>query len=115
MLFDKIASVYFLLEKYIDIVALEMAGQWNQHCANCIGRFRSVLFFFTAPPKIKLSTTNWTTLRATGGVEMSLTRAKVYSWADPDLQNILRLVYDNVKVTIDLRRTPPILSHDFWR
>jgi len=46
VLFDKIASVYFLLEKYIDIVALEMAGQWNQHCANCIGRFRSVLFFF---------------------------------------------------------------------
>jgi len=115
VLFDKIASVYFLLEKYIDILALEMAGPWNQHCANCIGTVSCPVVFFTAPPKIKLSTTNWTTLRATGGVELSLTCAKVYSWADPDLQNILRLFYDNVKVTIDLRRTPPILSHDFWR
>jgi len=33
--FDKIASVYFLSEKYTYILALEMAS--NQHCANCIG------------------------------------------------------------------------------
>jgi len=34
VLFDKIASVF---EKYIDILALEMASPGNQHCANCIG------------------------------------------------------------------------------
>jgi len=28
---------YILFEKYIYILALEMAGQGNQHCANCIG------------------------------------------------------------------------------
>ena len=38
MLFDKIASVYFI-EKYIYILALEMASPANQHCANCIGTF----------------------------------------------------------------------------
>ena len=37
MLFDKIASVYILFEKYIYILALEMASPGNQHCANCIG------------------------------------------------------------------------------
>jgi len=26
-----------LFEKYIDILALEMASPWNRHCANCIG------------------------------------------------------------------------------
>jgi len=34
VLFDKIASVF---EKYIYILALEMASPGNQHCANCIG------------------------------------------------------------------------------
>ena len=36
VLFDKIASVYFF-EKYINILALEMASPVNRHCANCIG------------------------------------------------------------------------------
>jgi len=37
VLFDKIASVYIsLLEKYIYILALEIASQ-SHHCANCIG------------------------------------------------------------------------------
>ena len=36
VLFDKIDSVYFF-EKYIYILALEMASRGNQHCANCIG------------------------------------------------------------------------------
>ena len=36
MLFDKAASVYFF-EKYVNILALEMASPVNQHCANCIG------------------------------------------------------------------------------
>jgi len=36
VLFDKIASVYFF-EKYIYILALEMASPGNQHCAHCIG------------------------------------------------------------------------------
>jgi len=34
MLFYKIASVYFILKYFL---ALEMASQENQHCANCIG------------------------------------------------------------------------------
>jgi len=34
---DKIASVYFI-EKYIYILALEVASPGNQHCANCIGK-----------------------------------------------------------------------------
>jgi len=34
--FDKTASVY-LLEKYIYLLALEMASPGKQHCANCIG------------------------------------------------------------------------------
>jgi len=37
VLFGKIASVYTLFEKYINILALEMTGTWNRHCANCIG------------------------------------------------------------------------------
>jgi len=37
VLFDKIASVYFILKKYIDILALKMATPWNRHCASCIG------------------------------------------------------------------------------
>ena len=36
MLFEKIASVYFIW-KYIYILALEMASPGNQHCANYIG------------------------------------------------------------------------------
>jgi len=39
VLFDKIASVYILFEKYINILALEMASPGNRHCANCIGTF----------------------------------------------------------------------------
>jgi len=34
---DKIAAVYFLFEKYINILALEMASPENQRYANCIG------------------------------------------------------------------------------
>jgi len=38
VLFDKIASVgYILFEKYINILASEMASSGNRHCANCIG------------------------------------------------------------------------------
>jgi len=36
VLFDRIASVY-LFEKYIYILAQEMASPGNQHCVNCIG------------------------------------------------------------------------------
>jgi len=39
VLFDKIASVF---EKYINILALEMASPGNRHCVNCIG---ALLFF----------------------------------------------------------------------
>jgi len=37
VLFDKIASPNTLFEKYIYILALEMASPWNRHCASCIG------------------------------------------------------------------------------
>jgi len=38
VLFDKIASVpYMLFEKYIYILALEMASPGKQHCASSIG------------------------------------------------------------------------------
>jgi len=37
VLFDKIASVYFLSEKYIYILALKMASPGNRHFANCSG------------------------------------------------------------------------------
>jgi len=37
VLFDKIATIHFVCEKYINILALEMASQGNQHCASCIG------------------------------------------------------------------------------
>ena len=36
VLFDRIASVH-LFEKYIYILAQEMASPGNQHCVNCIG------------------------------------------------------------------------------
>jgi len=36
VLFDKNAFIY-LLEKYMYILALEMASRGNQHCASCIG------------------------------------------------------------------------------
>ena len=36
VLCDEIASVY-LFEKYIYMLALEMASPGNRHCANCIG------------------------------------------------------------------------------
>ena len=38
VLFDKIASVYFI-RKYIHILALEMASPESQNCANRIGTF----------------------------------------------------------------------------
>ena len=37
LLFDKVASVYFIWKKYIYILSSEMASPGNQHCANCIG------------------------------------------------------------------------------
>jgi len=37
VLFDKIVSVYILFEKYIYILALEMASPVNQRCTKCIG------------------------------------------------------------------------------
>ena len=43
LLFDKIASVYILFEKYIYILALEMASPGNQHCVNNVSTdFRSL-------------------------------------------------------------------------
>ena len=36
VLFDKIASVYFFWKIY-NILALEMTGPGNRHCASCIG------------------------------------------------------------------------------
>jgi len=36
VLFDKIASVYILFEKYIDILALEMASPGNRHCVDIV-------------------------------------------------------------------------------
>ena len=36
VLFDKVLP-YLLFEKYIFILALEVASPGNQHCANCIG------------------------------------------------------------------------------
>ena len=40
--FDKIVSVYFLFQKYIFILALEMASPGNRHCANIVSaHFRS--------------------------------------------------------------------------
>jgi len=37
VLFDKIVSEYILFERYLYVLALEMASPWNQHGANCIG------------------------------------------------------------------------------
>jgi len=37
VLFDKIASVYFIWEKYTNILPLEMASPGNWDCADCIG------------------------------------------------------------------------------
>jgi len=37
VLFDKKSSRIFYLDKYIYILALEMASPGNQHCASCIG------------------------------------------------------------------------------
>ena len=46
VLFDKIASVYILVEKiYICILALEMASPENRHCASCIGTFSFPVVF----------------------------------------------------------------------
>jgi len=35
---------YILFEKYIYILALEMASSGNQHCANCIGTLSFLLY-----------------------------------------------------------------------
>ena len=37
VLFDKIASVYFVWKIFLYILALETASPGNRHCANCIG------------------------------------------------------------------------------
>jgi len=37
VMFDKIASVYFIWKKHPNISALEMASAGKQHCANYIG------------------------------------------------------------------------------
>jgi len=39
---------YILFGKYIHILALEMASQGNQHCANCIGTLSFPIASFTA-------------------------------------------------------------------
>jgi len=39
VLFDKIACAYILFEKYSYILALEMASQGHQHCADCVTNF----------------------------------------------------------------------------
>jgi len=44
VLFDKIASVYFI-SKHIYILALEMASPGNQQCASCIVPY-------TSPPPV---------------------------------------------------------------
>jgi len=36
---------YILFEKYIYILALEMASQGNEHCANCIGTLSFRIIF----------------------------------------------------------------------
>jgi len=45
VLFDEIASVYILFEKYVSISASEMASPENQHCAGCIVRKLSSIAF----------------------------------------------------------------------
>jgi len=47
VLFDKIAYVYFF-EKYVYILALEMASPGNRQCASCIGTLS-----FLIPPDEK--------------------------------------------------------------
>jgi len=44
VLFDEIDSLYFLFEKYIYILALEMASAGNRHCASCIGTLSFPIF-----------------------------------------------------------------------
>ena len=39
---DKIPCVYILFDKYINILALEMASPGNRHCANVSAHFRSL-------------------------------------------------------------------------
>jgi len=59
-MFDQIASVYFS-EKYIIILALEMASPGNQHCASCIGTLAFPLllrrFLLTQSNALQLGTT----------------------------------------------------------
>jgi len=45
VLFDKMASVYFISKIYIHILALEMASPVNKHCANCIGTLSFIPIF----------------------------------------------------------------------
>jgi len=46
---------YILFEKYIYILALEMASPGNQHCANCIGALSFLIVTDVAPFVCSLS------------------------------------------------------------
>ena len=50
VLFDKIASVYYIWKKCTYILALEMASPRNQHCASCIGTLSFPICCWAPPP-----------------------------------------------------------------
>ena len=47
---------YISFEKYINILALEMASPGNQHCANCIGAPSVPILCFPIPERHIIST-----------------------------------------------------------
>jgi len=56
VLFDKIASVFYLKKKSVNILASEMASPKNRHCANCIGTLSfPILSLLRGRPKYKRS------------------------------------------------------------
>ena len=48
VLFEKIASVYFIRKKYVYVLALEMASSEKHHCANSIGILSFPMYSYTA-------------------------------------------------------------------
>jgi len=55
VLFDNILLPYILFEKYIHILALEMASPGNRHCASCIGTLSFATVCAKVVPKLGLA------------------------------------------------------------
>jgi len=93
VLFDEIASVYFIWKKYIYILALEMASSGNQHCANNVSaHFRSLMEGMCS--ELRFEKQIGTVMVATARIAQVLLRCSCgLEWSANDLRMIQLMLY----------------------